>query len=354
MLQPPSADSESVVLVRVSDPYGRPVARALARAVSGRRRAPSEPADYREFHVAGGRFAVPASGWDLAGTSPLPLLLAGFAALLLANAPVFVALGLPAVGYLVLFGGSNPIMFPQIMLAGTDNFVLLAVPLFVLAGALMETGGISTRLVSFAMAVVGHVRGGLAQVAVVGEILFSGISGSTVADVAAMSGVLLPAMRRAGYSKADAVSIVSAASAMGILVPPSLLMVILGAMADLSVTRLFLAGFLPSFVLAGALMLLVYVQARRKGWPTARRASLAGLGRSLAGALIPLTMPVIIFGSIFTGAAMTLHDLEMQYILRVLEQNNGNKPETAKQLGISLKTLYNKLNAMNDTANLAG
>lgn len=242
-------------------------------------------------------------GWDLARLPPLLLLLTGFAVLLLGNAPVFLALGLPAAGYLLLFGGSNPIMFPQIMLAGTDNFVLLAVPLFVLAGALMETGGISMRLVNFAMAVVGHLRGGLAQVSVVGEILFSGISGSTVADVAAMSAVLLPAMRRGGYSREDAVSIVSAACAMGILVPPSLLMVILGAMADLSVTTLFMAGFLPSFVLAGALMVLIYFQARRKNWPTAQRASLRDLGRASAGAIIPMTMPVIIFGSIFTGAA---------------------------------------------------
>jgi tripartite ATP-independent transporter DctM subunit len=242
-------------------------------------------------------------GWDLARVPPLLLLLTGFAVLLVGNAPVFLALGLPAAGYLLLFGGSNPIMFPQIMLQGTDNFVLLAVPLFVLAGALMETGGISMRLVNFAMAVVGHLRGGLAQVSVVGEILFSGISGSTVADVAAMSAVLLPAMRRGGYSREDAVSIVSAASAMGILVPPSLLMVILGAMADLSVTRLFMAGFLPSFVLAGALMVLIYFQAGRKHWPTAQRASLRDLGRASAGAIIPMTMPVIIFGAIFTGAA---------------------------------------------------
>jgi tripartite ATP-independent transporter DctM subunit len=242
-------------------------------------------------------------GWDLARLPPLLLLLTGFAVLLVGNAPVFLALGLPAAGYLLLLGGSNPIMFPQIMLQGTDNFVLLAVPLFVLAGALMETGGISMRLVNFAMAVVGHLRGGLAQVSVVGEILFSGISGSTVADVAAMSAVLLPAMRRGGYSREDAVSIVSAASAMGILVPPSLLMVILGAMADLSVTKLFMAGFLPSFVLAGALMVLIYFQAGRKNWPTAQRASLRDLGRASAGAIIPMTMPVIIFGAIFTGAA---------------------------------------------------
>ena len=244
-----------------------------------------------------------ALGWDLTQLPPLPLLLVGFSVLLLANAPLFLALGLPAAGYLLLLGGSNPIMFPQVMLGGAQNFVLLAIPLFILAGALMETGGISARLVKLAMALVGHVRGGLAQVCVVGEILFSGISGSTIADVTAMGSVLLPAMQRAGYRREDAVSIVSAASAMGILVPPALLMVILGAMANLSVTRLFMAGILPALVLAAALMLLIYVQARRKSWPIARRASLRELGTASVHALIPLLMPVIIFGSIFAGAA---------------------------------------------------
>ena len=242
-------------------------------------------------------------GWDLTTLPALPVLLAGFVILLLANAPLLLALALPSAGYLFLLGGPNLIMFPQIMIGGTQNFVLLAVPLFIVAGVLMETGGISVRLVNLAMAMVGHLRGGLGQVCVVGEILFSGISGSTIADVTAMGAVLLPPMRRAGYSKEDAVCIVSAASAMGILVPPALLMVILGAMANLSVTRLFLAGFLPAFVLAAALMLLIYVQAGRKNWPTATRASRGDLGKAAADAVIPLLMPVIIFGSIFTGAA---------------------------------------------------
>jgi tripartite ATP-independent transporter DctM subunit len=115
--------------------------------------------------------------------------------------------------------------------------------------------------------------------------------------------VLLPSMQRAGYRREDAVSIVSAASAMGILVPPALLMVILGAMANLSVTRLFMAGLLPALVLAAALMLLIYVQARRKNWPVAKRASLRELGSASVHAIIPMMMPVIIFGAILGGIA---------------------------------------------------
>ena len=231
------------------------------------------------------------------------LLIVGFALLLAMNAPLALALGFPSLLYLVILGGPNLLMLPQRLIAGADNFVLLAIPLFILAGGLMETGGISRRLVDLAMALVGHLRGGLAHVTVVGEILFSGISGSTTADVAAMGALLIPSMEKAGYRKEEAISIVSAASAMGILVPPCLLMVILATIADISVTALFLAGFLPAAVLAGALMALIYVKARTKNWPVAARASWGGLGRALLHSIVPLMLPVIIFGSIFTGAA---------------------------------------------------
>ncbi len=244
-----------------------------------------------------------ATGLDPAGMRPSVLLIGGFVLLLALNTPIAFALGVPAVAYLAFLGGPNPLMVPQRLIAGTDSFVLLAIPLFVLAGSLMEIGGISRRLVALAIALVGHLRGGLAQVAVVGEILFSGISGSTTADVAAMGALLIPAMEKAGYGREESVSIVSAASAMGILVPPCLLMVILGAIADISVTALFVAGFLPAAVLAASLMALIYAKARAQGWPTAGRTSLRALGRAFRDALIPLMMPVIIFGSIFAGAA---------------------------------------------------
>jgi len=203
----------------------------------------------------------------------------------------------------MILGGQNPLILPQRLIRGADNFVLLAIPLFIVAGALMDTGGISRRLVGLAMAIVGHLRGGLAQVTVVGEILFSGISGSVSADVTAMSALLLPAMERAGYKKEEAVSIISAASAMGILVPPCLLMVILAVIANTSVTALFLGGFLPAFVLAIGLMIWINIRARRENWPVATRASRSQIGRASLHALIPLGMPILIFGSIFSGAA---------------------------------------------------
>ena len=131
-----------------------------------------------------------------------------------------------------------------------DSFVLLAIPLFVFAGMLMETGGIAVRLVRLAQALVGWIRGGLAMAVVIAEYIFSGVSGSTIADVSAIGATMIPPMTRAGYRPGQAVSIVAAASAMGILVPPCILMIVLGSIANVSVAALFVAGFIPAVVLA--------------------------------------------------------------------------------------------------------
>ena len=163
--------------------------------------------------------------------------------------------------------------------------MLLAIPLFILAGALMESGGISERIVDLAMAIVGRVRGGLAMVVVVAEILFSGISGSTAADVSAISSLLVPSMRGPATRAGESVSVVAAASAMGILVPPCLTMVVLGSLVNLSIVTLFLAGFVPAFILAAAADRAHRVRARRQHWPVAGGALAARPGpRGAAGA----------------------------------------------------------------------
>jgi C4-dicarboxylate transporter DctM subunit len=140
------------------------------------------------------------------------------------------------------------------------------------------------------------------MVAVVAEILFSGISGSTAADISAISSLLVPSMRRAGYSGPEAVSVVAAASAMGILVPPCLTMVVLGSLVNLSIVTLFLAGFVPAFILAAVLLALIAVRARRQNWPVTGRVTNAALARAGRRAAVPLGLPVILFGGIFTGA----------------------------------------------------
>jgi tripartite ATP-independent transporter DctM subunit len=224
-----------------------------------------------------------------------------FLALLLVGAPVAVTVGLSGYVGLLLASPAPLATAVQTMLHQVDSFVLLAFPLFVLAGALMETGGIAHRLVALAVALVGWVRGGLGMAVVAAEYIFSGISGSTVADVSAVAATTIPAMVRAGYSRELSVAIVSAASAMGILVPPCILMIVIGSVASLSVAALFTAGFIPAVVLAVVLMGYIAWSVRRSAVAAAPRPSVHGLARAFREALIPLGMPAIIFGGILGG-----------------------------------------------------
>lgn len=231
------------------------------------------------------------------------VMLGVFLMLIVLTVPIAFAMALSAGVGLLLSGTAPLLVVAQRLFDGADSFVLLAIPLFILAGALMETGGISARLVELARVLIGHVRGGLGMVVVVAEMLFSGISGSTVADVSAIGSLLVPSMTRAGFRPARAVAIVSAASAMGILVPPCLLMVVVAQIGGLSVGALFLAGFVPAMVLALGIMGLIYAQARREGMQGEPRASAAQVAQALVRALVPLMMPVIIFGAILGGVA---------------------------------------------------
>ena len=237
----------------------------------------------------------------LLNVEPLAVLISGFLVTAALGVPLAFTLALTSLTYLLGIGGVDLIILPIKILGGVDSFVLLAIPLFILAGVLMESGGISERIVDLAMAIVGRVRGGLAMVVVVAEILFSGISGSTAADVSAISSLLVPSMKRSGYSAAESVSVVAAASAMGILVPPCLTMVVLGSLVNLSIVTLFLAGFLPAFVLAAVLLGLIAIRARRQQWPVSPRATPADVWRAVRRAAVPTGLPVMLFGGIFSG-----------------------------------------------------
>jgi len=224
-----------------------------------------------------------------------------FLGLLAVGTPVAMAVGVAGYIGAVLASPAPLAVSVQQMLHQVDSFVLLAFPLFVLAGSLMETGGIARRLVDLAVALVGWVRGGLAMAVVVAEYVFSGISGSTVADVSAVASTTIPGMVRAGYTRELAVAVVSAASAMGILVPPCILMIVIGSIAGLSVAALFAAGFVPAVVLALCLMTYIYRRAVASGIAPAARPSLAQLGAACRRGIIPLGMPAIIFGGILGG-----------------------------------------------------
>jgi tripartite ATP-independent transporter DctM subunit len=217
------------------------------------------------------------------------------------NTPISIAIGLACVAYLLARGNIPLSIFPISVAGGMDSFVLLAVPLFMLVGDLMNTGGITERLVTFARALVGHIRGSLGISTILGEYIFSGISGASVADVSAMGSLLIPAMKTGGYRAELAVAIIASASAMGMLVPPCIPMVVLANLTNLSVGALFLGGFLPAACMASLLILLIYIQARRQKIPREKRQSASGLFLAFRRAILPMMTPVIILGGILGG-----------------------------------------------------
>jgi C4-dicarboxylate transporter DctM subunit len=233
----------------------------------------------------------------------LILLLGGFVVLLAMNVPVAFSMALACLVTL-FYQGTVPISTVTLKLySGIDTFPFLAIPLFILAGGLMEQGGISQRLVQFAKNLVGHIKGGLGFVVVVAEIFFSGISGSSIADASAIGSLLLPSMIQAGYTPPRASAIVAAATGMGMMIPPCLNMVVLGAISNISIAGLFMGGFLPGFLMALTLMIIIYYQSSKGILPAAegKRATLKEILLSFKESVVPLMMPVIIFGGIFSG-----------------------------------------------------
>lgn len=227
--------------------------------------------------------------------------LALFLAFVIAGMPIAFALGAAALVGLWLLEGAPLRIVASRTFGAIDNFSLLAIPFFILAGELMETGGISHRLVTLARVLVGHVRGGLGNVVLVAMLFFSGISGSTNADAAAVGSVMLPAMKREGYNAGHAGAIVAAAAGMGILVPPCLTMVVYGSITNTSIATLFAAGFLPALVMTAALMLHLRFDALRLGVKSEPRVPWRERGKAFLAAFWALLLPVIIFGGILGG-----------------------------------------------------
>ncbi len=222
--------------------------------------------------------------------------------LIMINLPIAVAMALTAVAFFVgLDNASLLTMLPQRMYASTTGFTLLAIPFFILAGNLMNTGGVTGRIFRFARAVIGHVAGGLGQVCVIANVIFSGMSGSAIADAAGLGQVLHKAMVDNGFRPQVSAAIVAAAATIGPVIPPSIPFVLYGALTGVSVGKLFLAGFVPGALMAVAMMVAIALLARRHGYPKAARASGAELRASVRAAFLPLMTPVIIIGGILSG-----------------------------------------------------
>lgn len=229
------------------------------------------------------------------------LLFATFCGLIALSIPIGVSVGLASTLALAYKGEMPLTLIAQKMFTGLDSFPLLAVPFFILAGLFMETGGISARLVRFASVLVGHVRGGLAHVVIVATIFFSGVSGSSAADTAAIGSIMIPSMVRRGYPRPLATAIVAAAGGMGVNIPPCIIMVLYAVAANASIGYLFAAGFLPGFLSGLSLMIMVYFIAKRQALPKETKASHGQMLKAALDAIPPLLMPVIILGGILTG-----------------------------------------------------
>lgn len=237
----------------------------------------------------------------------LLLLFVVFVILLLVGLDLFSAMGMASLVYLLATQtGDMPLpltLIPQQLVGGVDSFPLLAVPMFLLAGELMTRGGVTTRLVNFAGVLVGHIRGGLAQVSIVTNVIMAGMSGSAVADAASTGSVLIPGMVRRGYSPEYAAAVIAAAACIGPIIPPSLMFVVLGSMVSVSVGQLFAAGVIPGLLMALAMMAVVYRQALKNNLPVEARTTVPEFWKATREAVLALGLPVIILGSILTGFA---------------------------------------------------
>jgi tripartite ATP-independent transporter DctM subunit len=229
-------------------------------------------------------------------------LFGGMLVFMLLGIPIVFSLGLAAVLATFLIGSGLPwIIIPSSMMNGMDSFPLMAVPFFILAGELMSRGGIAERLVDFANALVGHIRGGLGHATVVSNTMLALDTGSALAQIAAVGRIMIPAMERHGYPRDFATALTCCASLIGPIIPPSITMVIYAVTAGASVAGLFLAGVVPGLLFAGGLMAYVYLRALVRGEHPVQKFSLAEVARTGRHATFALLMPVIILGGIFAG-----------------------------------------------------
>lgn len=230
------------------------------------------------------------------------LLFVALFVLFLINVPIAIALGLASVIVFIASGQTDLITLPQRMFAALDSFPLMAAPFFILAGKLMEHGGISQRIVDFAKSLVGQFRGGLAHVAIVSCLIFAALSGSASATTAAVGAILISSMVKNGYDRNFAAAVNAAGGTTGIIIPPSVPLVLYGVSAGTSVGALFIAGILPGIMIGLSLMLVAYIISRIKGYGAASEpTNIRKIGTSFKDAFLALLMPIIILGGIYGG-----------------------------------------------------
>lgn len=234
------------------------------------------------------------------------LLIGSFLLLLIIGTPVAVSMAVSSLLYLVLYGVAPDIIAAQRMIAGVESFPLIAVPFFILAGNLMNIAGVTSRIYRFALALVGWMKGGLAQVNIIGSVVFSGMSGTALADAAGIGTIEIKAMKDHGYPVDAAVGVTAASATLGPIFPPSLPFVIYGMMANASIGALFMAGVIPGVVMTALMMLTVYIFAKRKGWGSDTPFELKQLLSASMEVVIVLSFPVAVYLMILAGLSINI------------------------------------------------
>lgn len=229
------------------------------------------------------------------------LIIVLFVVLLLIGMPIAYDLGIVTLAGISLLGSIPIITVAQKMFSSLNSFILLAVPLFILAANLMNKGNISAQLIEVASAMVGHLRGGLGHANILVSMIFAGISGSSQADTAGIGKILIPSMIDTGYSKEEAVGVTAASSTIGVIIPPSIPMVIFGSLASVSVGALFLVGIIPGILIGLSQMLIVYIHAKKYNYPRSEKIPLKMVLKMLFNYLPSLLTPVIIIGGVVCG-----------------------------------------------------
>jgi tripartite ATP-independent transporter DctM subunit len=217
------------------------------------------------------------------------------------NTPIAIAIGVASVLGIIVQGDFSPMMMVQRMFGGTDSFHLMAVPLFMFTGTIMEAGGISRRIIDFANALVGWLPGGMAAVTIVSAMFFAGISGSAAADAAAVGAILIPAMKKSGYDSDFAAAVQASGGSIGVIIPPSIPMIIFGFLTGASIGQLFAAGILPGLLIGLSLIIVATLISWKKGYTATARFSITDVWRTFRRALLALGAPLIILGGILFG-----------------------------------------------------
>ncbi len=217
------------------------------------------------------------------------------------NVPIAISLVVATAAALLSSGNSNMMVVPQHMVAGVDSFALLAIPFFMMAGTVMDRGGVSKRIINMADRFVGHIKGGLGDVSIISCAFFAAISGSTPATAAAIGGITIPEMKKRGYPSDYSSAVVAAASCLGVIIPPSIPMVVFGTTAGVSVGKLLLGGFLPGIFLCVILCITNHRLSKKKNFPAGERSSSKERLKATFDAIWALLMPIIIMGGIMSG-----------------------------------------------------